>query len=97
MRIIFGRNQHEQHRSFAETDRRKQKNRVLRGPGYASPVKYWMPVKGGIGIHDARWRKEFGGDIYLTDGSHGCINMPPSKAKELYNMLSIGDRVVLHN
>ena len=38
----------------------KQKDRVLRGPGYASPVKFWVPVKGSIGIHDASWRKEFG-------------------------------------
>ena len=33
-----------------------------------------MPFDGGIGFHDASWRDEFGGDIYLTDGSHGCIN-----------------------
>ena len=64
----------------------KQKNRVLRGPGYASPVKFWMPVKGGIGIHDAGWRKEFGGDIYQTAGSHGCINTPKDKMEELYDM-----------
>lgn len=73
----------------------KQKNRVLRGPGYASPVKYWMPVKGGIGIHDARWRKSFGGDIYLTNGSHGCINMPLEKAEQLFNEAEIGTPVVM--
>ena len=73
----------------------KQKNRVLRGPGYASPVKFWMPVKGGIGIHDARWRDEFGGDIYLTDGSHGCINLPLEKAEHLYGLAEIGTPVVM--
>lgn len=73
----------------------KQKNRVLRGPGYASPVKYWMPVKGGIGIHDARWRKSFGGDIYLTNGSHGCINMPLEKAELLFHEAEIGTPVVM--
>ena len=73
----------------------KQKNRVLRGPGYASPVKYWMPVKGGIGIHDARWRKGFGEDIYLTDGSHGCINMPLEKAELLFEEVEIGMPVVM--
>ena len=73
----------------------KQKNRVLRGPGYASPVKYWMPVKGGIGIHDARWRKEFGGEIYKTEGSHGCINMPLEKAEQLYGEVEIGTPVVM--
>ncbi len=73
----------------------KQKNRVLRGPGYASPVKFWMPVKGGIGIHDAGWRKEFGGDIYQTAGSHGCINTPKDKMEELFDYVQIGTPVVM--
>lgn len=74
----------------------KQKNRILRGPGYASFVNYWMPVKGGIGIHDATWRDEFGGEIYKTDGSHGCINTPLQKMEELYDMVSIGTPVVMY-
>jgi len=73
----------------------KQKNRVLRGPGYASPVRFWMPVKGGIGIHDARWRSSFGGDIYKTDGSHGCINMPEEAMEQLYGMVEVGTPVVM--
>ena len=73
----------------------KQKDRVLRGPGYASPVKFWVPVKGNIGIHDASWRKEFGGDIYETAGSHGCINTPKDKMEELYDMVQIGTPVVM--
>ena len=31
-----------------------------------------------IGIHDASWRDTFGGTIYKTSGSHGCINVPPA-------------------
>ena len=73
----------------------KQKDRVLRGQGYASPVKFWVPVKGSIGIHDASWRKEFGGDIYQTAGSHGCINTPKDKMEELYDMVQIGTPVVM--
>ncbi len=73
----------------------KQKNRTLRGPGYATPVKFWMPVKGAIGLHDADWRSEFGGDIYKTDGSHGCVNLPPEVAKELYDSVEIGTPVVM--
>lgn len=73
----------------------KQRDRVLRGPGYASPVKFWMPVKGGIGIHDAGWRKEFGGEIYKTTGSHGCINTPRDKMEELYDMVQVGTPVVM--
>lgn len=73
----------------------KQKNRILRGEGYASPVKFWMPVNGNIGIHDASWRSEFGGDIYETNGSHGCINTPTEKMTELYEMVEIGTPVIL--
>ncbi len=74
----------------------KQTNRILRGPGYASHVNYWMPVKGGIGIHDATWRDEFGGEIYKTDGSHGCINTPLEKMEELYDMVEVGTPVVMY-
>lgn len=67
---------------------------VLRGTkkadgtySYEQPVTYWMPFNGGIGFHDADWQPYFGGDRYLTGGSHGCINMPPDKAGELYNII----------
>ena len=58
-------------------------------------MKFWMPVKGAIGLHDADWRSEFGGDIYKTDGSHGCVNLPPEVAKELYDSVEIGTPVVM--
>lgn len=73
----------------------KQRNRTLRGPGYAAFVNYWMPVNGNIGIHDAKWRDEFGGDIYLTQGSHGCINTPYDSMKILYENVEIGTPVVM--
>lgn len=73
----------------------KERNRVLRGPGYASPVKYWMPVKGGVGIHDSSWRSKYGGTIYKTDGSHGCINTPLDEVVKLYDMVEIGTPCVM--
>ena len=73
----------------------KQKNRVLRGADYATPVKYWMAVDGHIGIHDASWRKEFGGEIYKKNGSHGCINTPLDKVAELYELVEIGTPVIM--
>ena len=73
----------------------KQKNRVLRGPGYASPVSFWMPVKGNIGLHDAGWRSEFGGEIYRTGGSHGCINLPKDMASQLYEAVEVGTPVIM--
>jgi hypothetical protein len=74
----------------------KQKNAVLRGPGYAAPVSFWMPFNGGIGIHDASWRDEFGGNIYKTDGSHGCINSPFNLAKTIFENIQAGVPVVCY-
>ena len=81
-----------------------QRNRVLRGrplpngkPSYLTPVSYWMRVTwSGIGFHDAGWQPTFGGDRYLTNGSHGCINMPPAMAAQLYSMIGLGTPAVIH-
>lgn len=61
---------------------------------YEEPVDYWMPFNGGIGFHDAPWRGEFGGDIYLTNGSHGCINLPPENAGVLYSIIQYNVPIV---
>ncbi len=75
----------------------KQRDAVLRGPGYASPVKFWMPFNRGIGFHDASWRGTFGGSIYRTNGSHGCINMPYQAAKTLFENIYAGMPVICYN
>lgn len=74
----------------------KQRNRTLIGPNYQTFVNYWMAVNGHIGIHDATWRNEFGGDIYLTQGSHGCINTPMEAVSQLYDMVEVGTPVVMY-
>lgn len=73
----------------------KQRNRTLRGPGYASFVKYWMPVIGGVGIHDAAWRYRFGGEIYKINGSHGCINTPSDIMDDFYEAVKVGTPVIM--
>lgn len=75
----------------------KQKDAVLRGPGYASPVTYWMPFNGGIGLHDATWRNSFGGNIYKSNGSHGCINMPKQNAKIIFENIEKDMPIILYN
>lgn len=75
----------------------KQRNAVLKGQGYASPVSYWMPFNGGIGMHDASWRGSFGGKIYRTNGSHGCVNLPVSAARTIYEEISAGMPVLCYN
>ena len=76
----------------------KQRNRILRGSQrlYEAFVSYWMPFDGGIGLHDATWRGTFGGNIYKTNGSHGCINLPPAFAKQLYERVTVGMPVYVH-
>lgn len=75
----------------------KQRNAVLKGEGYASPVSYWMPFNGGIGMHDASWRGSFGGKIYRTNGSHGCVNLPASAARTIFEGISAGMPVLCYN
>ena len=83
----------------------KARNIVLKGGGkkgsktyYESPVSYWMCFLGhGYGLHDATWRSNFGGDIYKYGGSHGCVNLPPKKAAELYGLINVGTIVIIHN
>lgn len=65
--------------------------------GYETPVSYWMPFNYlDCGFHDIE-RSEFGGNIYMYNGSHGCINMPLDAARELYNMTDNGIPVVVHD
>lgn len=69
---------------------------VLSGPGYDSPVEYWMAFNGNIGLHDASWRSEFGSDIYKSNGSHGCVNLPTDAAGLIYETVDIGYPVVCY-
>ena len=76
--------------------RSKETDRYLTdGSTYNSHVNYWMPYNGGEGLHDATWRSRFGGEIYKTNGSHGCINLPLDKAAELYDLVHVHDSVLV--
>ncbi len=74
----------------------KERNATLAGQGYRTPVSYWMPFNNNIGMHDAGWRKSFGGNIYKTNGSHGCINLPYSIAEEIYGYIEQGTPVICY-
>ena len=74
----------------------KVRNAVLRGPGYAQPVSYWMPFWNGYGLHDASWRSNFGGSIYTYNGSHGCVNIPPWRAGEFYDIVRAGTVIYIY-
>ncbi|SFH04252.1 Putative peptidoglycan binding domain-containing protein [Desulfotomaculum arcticum] len=72
----------------------KQKSTTLRGAGYAAEVKYWMPFYGNVGIHDASWRYAFGGQIYKSAGTHGCINAPLHLAKAIFDNIEEGVPII---
>ncbi len=74
----------------------KQKGATLTGPGYEAKVTYWMPFFGNIGLHDASWRYRFGGDIYLRNGTHGCVNAPLYLAKIVFQNIEEGTPVIIY-
>lgn len=69
---------------------------VLEGEGYEAPVDYWMPFNEDVGIHDMKERAHFGGTIYLTNGSHGCVNTPYDMVEIIYHTVSIGTPVIVY-
>lgn len=74
----------------------KESPSVLRGEDYETKVNFWMPFNRGIGLHDATWRSEFGGDIYYSSGSHGCVNLPYKKAAVIYENIYAGMPVICY-
>ena len=66
---------------------------------YNAYVDYWMPFIGGsYGFHDADWRSSSqltNKNTYLTNGSHGCVNMLTEDAKALYNNIYKGLKVFI--
>lgn len=66
------------------------------GSKYESHVAYWMPFYLGFGLHDANWRGAFGGSIYVYNGSHGCVNCPPSIMPKIFSNCYDGMPVIVH-
>lgn len=79
----------------------KKTNYTLRGYNddgtkYASPVKYWMPIDWtGVGVHDSDWQPTYGGTFWKTNGSHGCVNTPPSVMAKLFENTELGTPVII--
>lgn len=82
--------------------------RYLIGPNYKTYVDVMMKYNGGEGLHDAQyhqhddgfkhgWRslEEFGGETYLTDGSHGCVNMIRDDVMMVKEYVEVGTKVLV--
>ncbi|MDP4156477.1 MAG: peptidoglycan binding domain-containing protein, partial [Bacillota bacterium] len=80
----------------------KESPSVLKGSevgnaNYSVKVNYWAPFTlGGQGFHDAGWRKNWASDAYLTAGSGGCVNTPPTVMTTVYNTLSQNEPVIVY-
>ena len=65
---------------------------TMRGEGYVTPNVRWISYfHNGEGFHAAPWVSNFG-----RPHSHGCINMRPAEALELYNWAPLGTKVEVH-
>jgi lipoprotein-anchoring transpeptidase ErfK/SrfK len=63
----------------------------MRGADYDIPdVPYTMYYDRGYAIHGAYWHNNFG-----TPMSHGCINLPPKKAKLVFEWAKVGTPIVV--
>lgn len=74
----------------------KERDATLVGEDYETPVSYWMPFNGSIGLHDAIWRNKFGSNFYKGGGSHGCINLPFFVAQKIYGIVEKGTPVICY-
>ena len=75
----------------------KTYNRPMVGPGYRLDVEYCIAFNESEEcFHDNRNRSEFGGEIYITNGSHGCVNMKLEDVKVLDAHSEVGTKVVTH-
>jgi lipoprotein-anchoring transpeptidase ErfK/SrfK len=77
---------------------KKYESKTMRGfeddgvtPYVTKDVPWAMYFHGGYALHGAPWRSTFG-----YSDSHGCINLPVSTAKQIYNWAPIGTVVVVH-
>ncbi len=85
------------------TIKKKVTPHLMKGPmlsngqySYTLQVTYWLPFNDQVGIHDNYQRVDYGGLIYQTSGSHGCINTPYEAVEEIFNTVEVGTMVVVY-
>ena len=75
----------------------KAPGKRLKGSSWDVWVDRWMRfTPDSCGLHDASWRRKFGGNIYQSNGSHGCVNLPKDFAYTLYDLVAVGTPVIVH-
>jgi lipoprotein-anchoring transpeptidase ErfK/SrfK len=72
--------------------RNKLASRRMQGQDYDMPDVPWtMYFFRDFAIHGAYWHNDFGVPV-----SHGCVNLPVSDAKRLFDWAEIGTIVIIH-
>lgn len=78
---------------------KKRENSHISGPDWNYDIERWMGFIGSeYGLHDAWWQddKMFNdSNTYLTNGSHGCVNMRPDDIKVLYDRVPEDTKVLI--
>ena len=76
----------------------KTTDHTMHGSYGSSHADYVLNIhSSGIHIHDSAWRGSYGGSIWLSDGSHGCINTPPANMAQLYSMVDVDTPVIIYD
>lgn len=70
----------------------KVRDTVLRpAGGGAYPVRFWVPYDGAYGLHDSSWQTfPYGSPLYRTQGSHGCVHVPPTVMSWFFAWAPVG-------
>ena len=85
----------------AHSVQEKTAHRTLQGSYHGQSwnvtVNYWLKFTGdGQGIHDSTWRSAYGGSIYKTNGSHGCVNTPLGAMRKIFKKAYVGMPVIVY-
>lgn len=73
--------------------------RTLVGEDYETPVDWWVRITWtGTGFHSAPWQSwsRWSETRYITNGSHGCLNLAPEDAKKVYEMTKYMEAVFIY-
>ena len=72
---------------------------TLTGADYETPVENWVRITWtGTGFHPATWQPwgSWSKNLYKTRGSHGCVNLAPTDAKTIYDLVKYREAVFIH-
>lgn len=75
-----------------------KRDSILTGPGEdkEGEVQYAIFFDNKKAMHDTTLRTEYGGDIYIKDGTSGCINVPLNIVKSIYEIIDKNFPIVIY-